>query len=352
MGKKRFKYDRVIRIWLITGLVMLMGQVIIGGITRLTGSGLSITRWDIVSGVIPPLNQVQWQEAFDLYKETPQYHKLNSDFLLDDFKFIFFWEYAHRLWVRILGFVFLIPFLVFLVRKRINWYLIKRLGVVIFFAALTASAGWIMVQSGLVDRPWVDAYKLSLHFILAVLSISALVKTIADVYNYKSKGNKQGGLKVLSFLIFITFIQMIFAGLMSGMKAGLYFPSWPDMNGTYVPEVLLDVNNWTLDNLTNYDSYLFAPALIQFIHRFLAYFILLLTLYIFARYGSRVYRLARKWLRLSLLLVVFQVILGVLTLLNIKTGIPLFYGVAHQLVGMLFFMSLLFLYYAMRKRAV
>lgn len=351
MGKKGYKYNRVIRIWLIIGLVMLIGQVILGGITRLTGSGLSITRWDIVSGVIPPLNQNQWEEAFDLYKETPQYHKLNSDFLLDDFKFIFFWEFAHRLWVRILGFVFLIPFLVFLVRKRINWYLIKRLGVVIFFTALTASAGWIMVQSGLVDRPWVDAYKLSLHFILAVLSISALVKTIADVYNYKSKGNKRGVPKVLSFLIFSTFIQMIFAGLMSGMKAGLYFPTWPDMNGKYVPEVLLDVNNWTLENLTNYDSYVFAPALIQFTHRFLAYFILLLTLYIFAKYGSRVYRLARKWLRLSFFLVVFQVVLGVLTLLNIKIGIPLFYGVAHQLVGVLFFMSILFLYYAMRKKA-
>lgn len=352
MGKKEYKYSKVIRIWLIIGLVMLIGQVILGGITRLTGSGLSITRWDIVSGVIPPLNQVEWEEAFDLYKQTPQYHKLNSDFLLDDFKFIFFWEYAHRLWVRILGFIFLIPFLIFLVRGKINWYLIKRLGVVIFFTALTASAGWIMVQSGLIDRPWVDAYKLSLHFILAVLSISALVKTIADVYNYKSKGNKRGVPKVLSFLIVITFIQMIVAGLMSGMKAGLYFPTWPDMNGTYIPETLLDGNNWTLENLTNYDSYVFAPALIQFTHRFLAYFIFLVTTYIFARYGSRVYRLARKWLRTSFFLVVLQIVLGVLTLLNIKVGIPLFYGVAHQLVGMLFFISLLFLYYAMRKRAV
>lgn len=209
-----------------------------------------------------------------------------------------------------------------------------------------------MVQSGLVDRPWVDAYKLCLHFILAVLSISALVKTIADVYNYKSKGNKKGVPKVLSFLIFITFIQMIFAGLMSGMKAGLYFPTWPDMNGVFVPPVLLDGGNWTWENLTNYDSYVFAPAFIQFSHRLLAYLILLFTIYVFARYGSSVYRLARKWLRLSFLLVILQIALGVLTLLNIHVGIPLFYGVAHQLVGVLFFTSLLFLFYSMRKRGV
>ena len=117
MKTKNYKYSRTIRIWLIIGLVMLIGQVILGGITRLTGSGLSITRWDIVSGVIPPINKEQWNAAFDLYKQTPQYHKLNSNFVLKDFKFIFFWEYAHRLWVRVLGFVFLIPFLIFVARK-------------------------------------------------------------------------------------------------------------------------------------------------------------------------------------------------------------------------------------------
>lgn len=329
---------------------MLVGQVILGGITRLTGSGLSITRWDIVSGVIPPMNYQQWLEAFDLYKQTPQYHKINSAFELKDFKFIYFWEYAHRLWVRILGFVFLIPFLIFLVRKKINFYLIKRLGLVIFFTALTASAGWIMVKSGLVDRPWVNAYKLTLHFILAALSIAAMVKTIADVYDYGSLSGKKQPKKRVSLLIWITFVQLIFAGLMSGMKAGLFFQTWPDMNGRFIPKVLLDSFNWTLLNLTNYDSFIFAPAFVQFTHRLLAYIILILTAVIFLKYSSKINKRGEFWLKNSFVLLVFQVFLGVSVLLNIEVGIPLFYGVAHQLVGVLFFISLLFLYFSLRKK--
>lgn len=165
---------------------MLIGQVILGGITRLTGSGLSITRWDIITGVIPPLNAEQWLKAFELYKETPQFHKINSMFTLQDFKFIYFWEYFHRLWIRSLGFIFLIPFLIFVFKKQLDFYLIKRLGMVIFLTILTASAGWIMVQSGLVNRPWVNAYKLTIHFVFAILVVWAMVKTIADVYLFSS----------------------------------------------------------------------------------------------------------------------------------------------------------------------
>ena len=203
MNNQHYKFSKLIRTWLLIGLIMLIGQVILGGITRLTGSGLSITRWDIVSGIIPPLNAAQWDEAFNLYKQTPQFLKINKYFSLEDFKFIYFWEYAHRLWVRILGFIFLIPFIIFIIRKQINFYLIKRLFVVVFFTALTASAGWIMVQSGLIDRPWVNAYKLTLHFILAVLSISAMVKTIADVYNFKDK-NLNVNTKLLVGVLFVT----------------------------------------------------------------------------------------------------------------------------------------------------
>lgn len=327
---------------------MLIGQVILGGITRLTGSGLSITRWDIVSGTIPPLNEEQWNEAFNLYKQTPQYLKINSDFTLGEFKFIYFWEYAHRLWVRILGFIFLIPFIIFIIRKQINFYLIKRLFWVVFFAALTASAGWIMVKSGLIDRPWVNAYKLTLHFILAIISILFMVKTVADVYNYKNKNVLKANM-VLLVLISITFIQMIFAGLMSGMKAGLYFPSWPDMNGHFIPEVLLNSDNWTWKNLQNYESSIFAPALVQFIHRLLAYIILSLTGYAFFKYRTQVYKLANFWLQTSFILISIQLVLGILTILNVEAGIPLLYGVLHQLVGLLFFISLLFSYYSLRK---
>ena len=349
MSSQNYKYSRKIRIWLIIGLVMLIGQVILGGITRLTGSGLSITRWDIISGIIPPLNTSQWQDVFELYKQTPQYLKINTHFTLDDFKFIFFWEYFHRLWVRILSFIFLIPFIIFIIRKQINFYLIKRLFWVVFFAALTASAGWIMVKSGLVDRPWVNAYKLSLHFILALLSITALVKTIADVYNFKNK-NLELSTTPFLIVIFITFFQMIFAGLMAGMKAGLFFTTWPHMSGKFIPEVLLNYENWKLVNLTNYDSFIFAPALVQFIHRLLAYILLALVTYIYFKYKSKVHKQAIFWLNISLVLIYSQLTLGILTILNVKTGIPLFYGASHQLVGLLFLISIQFLYFSLRKK--
>lgn len=328
---------------------MLIGQVILGGITRLTGSGLSITRWDIVSGTIPPLNAEQWDEAFSLYKQTPQYLKINNHFTLSDFKFIYFWEYVHRLWVRILGFIFLIPFVIFIIQKKINFYLIKRLLLVVLFAALTASAGWIMVQSGLIDRPWVNAYKLTLHFMLALISIMFMVKTIADVYNYKSKIDKAKTNSIIALLL-ITFVQMIFAGLMSGMKAGLFYPSWPDMNGNFIPDVLLDKANWNLQNLTNYDSYIFAPALVHFLHRLLAYVLVILTIFVFIRVRKKISGLSRFWLNSILFLIFTQLTLGISIVLNINPGIPLFYGVVHQLVGLLYLICLLFLYYSLRKK--
>lgn len=128
---KKYKYTKTIQIWLNIGLIMLIGQVVLGGITRLTGSGLSITSWDIITGVLPPFNRQQWIEAFEMYKQTPQFHKINATFTLADFKFIYFWEYFHRLWVRMLGIIFLIPCIVFLIRKKIDLKLVKQLLLVV-----------------------------------------------------------------------------------------------------------------------------------------------------------------------------------------------------------------------------
>ncbi|MDP2068445.1 MAG: COX15/CtaA family protein [Lutibacter sp.] len=344
-----FKYTKIIRIWLIIGLIMLIGQVVIGGITRLTGSGLSITKWDIITGVIPPLNVEDWENEFELYKETPQFHKINSTFTLQDFKFIYFWEYFHRLWVRSLGFVFLIPFIIFAVKKQLDFYLIKRLGIVILLTILTASAGWIMVQSGLVNRPWVNAYKLTIHFTLAVLVVWAMVKTVSDVYLLGSKSLIPSK-KIVSYVIGIAFVQMIVAGVMAGMRAGLYYPTWPDMNGEFVPGVLLNSTNWDWHNMINYDSYLFAPALIQFTHRMLAYMLAVGTIYLFFKLRYAVEEASKKWLNSTLILVWVQILLGILTVLNVEGKIPLFFGVSHQLIGLLYFMGLLFLYDSLRKQ--
>lgn len=205
-----------------------------------------------------------------------------------------------------------------------------------------------MVKSGLVNRPWVNAYKLSLHFILAMLSVGAMVKTVADAYSYSTQKTKNHS-KLVAIVLAVTFVQLIFAGLMSGMKAGVYFPTWPDMNGTFVPNVLLDSNNWTLHNLTNYDTFTFAVALVQFTHRFFAYLLLILVAYMFLKTEKSVSKLSKKWLQIVLTLLLFQISLGVLVLLNIGSGIPLLYGSLHQLFGVLFFMSLLFLFFSLRK---
>lgn len=343
-----FKYTKSIRIWLILGLIMLIGQVVIGGITRLTGSGLSITKWDIITGVIPPLNDAAWVNEFELYKETPQFHKINATFTLNEFKFIYFWEYFHRLWVRSLGFVFLIPFIIFALKKQLDFYLIKRLGLVILLTLLTASAGWIMVQSGLVNRPWVNAYKLTIHFTLAVLVIWAMVKTVSDVYLLGSKFAIPSK-KIVSYVIGIAFVQMMVAGIMAGMKAGLYYPTWPDMNGEFIPGVLSNPSNWIWHNMINYDSYLFAPALIQFTHRMLAYILAAATIYMFFKLRKKVEEASKIWLNSALILVFAQLVLGILIVLNVEGKIPLFFGVCHQLTGLLYFMALLFFFDSLRK---
>lgn len=349
MNLTDFKYDKTIRTWLLIGLIMLIGQVILGGITRLTGSGLSITRWDIITGVIPPLNAEEWLQAFELYKETPQFHKLNSTFTVKEFKFIYFWEYFHRLWVRALGFIFLIPFIIFVFKKKIDLFLMKRLMLVVLLTILTASAGWIMVQSGLVNRPWVNAYKLTIHFMFALLVIWAMVRTVADVYNYGTK-KRYISRKLLKITFIITFVQMIFAGLMAGMRAGLYYPNWPDMNGEFIPSVLLNGSHWNWGNMINYDSYLFAPALVQFTHRILAYALIIVTVLLFVKLKNDIDLRSKKWLKLTLFLVFLQVVLGILTVINVQGKIPLFLGVTHQLIGLLYFISLLFLGYSIRNK--
>ena len=194
---------RAVRVWLWLGLVLVLGQIAIGGITRLTGSGLSITKWEIVIGAIPPLNDADWQHAFDLYRNTPQYHKINKGMSLTDFKFIYFWEYFHRLWARSMGLIFLFPYLYFRFRGRIPAWLNKRLFVVILIAALAAAFGWIMVASGLIHRPWVNAYKLSIHLGIGFTLFAYLLWTILMCYPLQKTVIHTNLLKTIALVIIV-----------------------------------------------------------------------------------------------------------------------------------------------------
>jgi cytochrome c oxidase assembly protein subunit 15 len=350
-SEKKPDYAKIVKVWLIIGLVMIFVQVVLGGITRLTGSGLSITKWDIVTGTIPPLNADQWSEAFEMYKVTPQYLKINEGMEMGEFKFIFFWEYFHRLWARTMGFVFLIPFLIFWRKGMLKKPLMKELGIVVFLAAVVAAFGWIMVASGLFDRPWVNAYKLSMHLSLAFILYSYLIWVIFRVLNVKKEviHNKLLKRRTLAILVVLS-LQIILGGIMSGMKAGMYYPTWPDMNGFVIPSILLNGANWTVDNLVNYDDSSFMPAIVQFLHRGLAYILTIMCLwyFIYAR-KLQVSRQFNLGLLVLISVLITQVLLGIFTVINCKGMVPLTLGVLHQACALLLLSITLFLLYIQGK---
>jgi len=342
--------DKIVRYWLIAGLIMIFVQVMVGGITRLTGSGLSITKWEIVTGTLPPIGVDQWETEFDLYKLTPQYEKLNKGMSLADFKFIYFWEWFHRLWARMMGFVFLIPFIIFLIQKRIPRPLLIRMGVVVFLAILVASLGWIMVKSGFFQRPWVNAYKLTIHLSVALLLYGYLLWTTFGAFTHKTRVFHNPMLTKLGIAFTsLLAVQLFVGGIMSGMRAGLAFPTWPDMNGELVPGMLLEASQWSIDNLVNYEKNGFMPALIQFIHRNIAYLLTIIGLY----YTYKCYRMVKNPLvktggLVLLLVLITQVLLGILTVINCKGTIPVTLGVLHQSVALLLLTVALFLNYNTR----
>ena len=345
--KKREGYPKALKVWLVIGVIMILVQVVVGGITRLTGSGLSITKWEIVTGTIPPVNAQEWQEAFDLYKATPQYKKINEGMSMGEFKFIYFWEYIHRLWARFMGLVFAIPFFIFLIRRDLDKPLIKRLVIVVLLAALVASFGWIMVASGLIDRPWVNAYKLTMHLSVAVILYSYLLWTTFKVIQpHKVVINSQV-LKTGSYvLLSMVALQIIFGGIMSGMKAGLFYPTWPDMNGVFIPEVIFNASEWTVDNFVQYDDSGFMAAFINAIHRITAYLLVIIGLaYFFKGKYSEITYTFNLGLHLLITMLIIQVLLGIFTVVNCVGTVPVALGVLHQLGALLLLSIVLFLNY-------
>ena len=220
---------KIIGAWLIAGCCMVFFQVIIGGVTRLTGSGLSITKWDIVTGAIPPLSEAKWQDEFNKYQQTPQYKLINQDMNLSEFKFIYFWEFFHRFNARLLGIVFLAGLFYFIFKKWIDRDLMIKLSMLFVLGALIATLGWIMVASGLIDKPYVSPLKLSTHLFFALIILSYLVWLTVYVLREGNKvriyAPKQRRIALLVMVLLFT--QLFLGGILSGMKAGLAYPTWP-----------------------------------------------------------------------------------------------------------------------------
>lgn len=330
------KNNKFILQWLWAGLVLVLIQIILGGITRLTGSGLSITRWDIITGIWYPLNEEQWTHYFDLYKQTPQYTKVNAWMDLERFKFIFFWEYFHRLWARLMGLVFIVPLSYFLFKRLLSKQLKVKVLVIFILAIVVASLGWIMVASGLVNYPWVNAYKLSFHLSVAVLLLLYIYTTILFAEGNQIKWNEFKTVINLPVIFSVLiFLQIYLGGIMAGMKAALVSPEWPLLLGQWLPKEIFQFSNYSNFLFSEYEISHTAPVIIQFFHRVIAYLIFILFLLIIYKYHSKF----RSTLYLILFLVVAQILLGIFTLINSHGSIPLWLGSLHQLTGIVLLLA-------------
>ena len=319
-----------ISIWLFIGISMVFIQIIIGGITRLTDSGLSITEWSVIKGTLPPLNEAEWLIAFEKYKNfaTKQYESLHSDMSLSEFKYIYFWEYFHRLWARLMGFVFIFPFFYFLFKKQLSTSLRNQLLKVVLLASIVATFGWIMVASGLNDdnRTWVSAYKLLGHLILASLLFGYLNFIF---YSYISKNtisfNKNYLIKPIGILIVI---QIAFGALMAGMKAGLIFP-YPTIifKLDIFQEIIKNSPAVKFDDFINYEPNPTIKLIIQVIHRITAY--LLGSLIILFSIAN----LKITSVKLLLFITMIQILIGIITVSLCQGEIPIFWGVLHQAIA-------------------
>ena len=325
-------------------------QIALGGITRLTGSGLSITQWEVITGSLPPLNEQQWLTEFAKYKQTPQYQLLNFDFSVSDFKFIFFWEWFHRLWARTIGLVFAIGFVWFIAKKQFKKEMVQPLLILFFLGALQGAIGWIMVASGLTgDAVYVKPTRLALHFIFALGLLCytfwfALQLLVKDEQRIQNSSLRKWNLALLLLLI----VQLLYGALMAGHKAATAAPTWPTINGEWVPEKLWNDQSLFLNLVNN-------TVLVHFIHRGLAYllFVLILiwSLKLFKTNGSDLFRKIRWW---PLAIVLLQLILGIASVLTSRGIIPGHWGVfewmaqLHQLTGMLLLLSLVWMLFVIR----
>ena len=338
--------DKQVAFWLLAGVGMIMVQVLIGGITRLTESGLSITEWKPVTGALPPLNDVAWQAEFDRYKVTDQFKYVHQNFSLSDFKGIFFWEWFHRLWARFMGLVFLAGFVYFLLTKKFHKKMILPMVMLFLLGAVQGAIGWFMVKSGLVpEKYFVGHVELATHFIAALGLLSYTLWFALGLSQSPRKKVVNASLqKWMLAILILLFFQLIYGAFMAGLKAAISAPTWPDINGSMVP-VMNQLSPWA-KNLVNNN------ITVHFIHRSLAYLLfILINCWWFAAKNSKTNKLFNKLRTAVLLLVWVQVVLGILTVLNATyTNRLVIFGVAHQFTAMSLLICVVAILFVLKKR--
>ena len=319
--------------WLLIGCTLIFIMVVIGGITRLTHSGLSISNYKLISGTIPPMNEVEWNEAFELYKQYPEYQKLNTHFGLEDFKYIYFWEWLHRVLGRFIGVVFFIPFLYFLIRKQLTKPTIKKSIILLILGGFQGFLGWYMVKSGLVDNPDVSHYRLAAHLTTAFITFAYTFWVALDLMFPNKKEIDKKLRNLLRIGLGVLILQIIYGAFVAGLDAGFIHNHWPMMNeGKFMHETVYIEQN------PLYKNFIEGKSGVQFVHRILAYFVVIIIFIIWNKTRKLVLTNHQKsGVNLLLAMVGVQFLLGVLTIIM---HVPVWLGVAHQ-VGAFILLSIM-----------
>ena len=332
------KKDKSLITWLIINLLLVVLIIIVGGLTRLTDSGLSITEWELFTGILPPLNQTSWNFYFNLYKEIPQYKFLNSSMSLEQFKIIFYWEYIHRILARVIGLSILLPLLYFYFIKKIDPKILKPYFFIFILVALQGIIGWYMVKSGLTNNISVSHYRLSLHLSMAIIITSFIFWEILNIKNNSHKSffsiTKINFIYLIPFILI--FLQIILGALVSGLDAGKIYQTWPLMGNHYVPDDFVSNKIISFFDFNNH-------SLVQFYHRNFAY---LITLYIFVLFFYIIRSKKKNLYKPIFLLVSFlilQIILGIFSLLS---DLNIWIASAHQISSVILILTALNLYYS------
>ena len=325
-------YTKFIRLWLFTLFLLVIIIITVGGLTRLTDSGLSITEWELFKGILPPLNKDKWIFYFDEYKKIPEFKTINFNMNLEEFKVIYYWEYIHRLIARLIGLVSIVPLAVvyFKYKKKLSkdFKYFSIFGLVCFQGFL----GWFMVKSGLINNTDVSHYRLASHLSVALIVLSLTFWFILQSFYIKKFVVKINNGYLIFFSIII-FIQIILGAFLAGLNGGLLYNSWPDMNGNFLPNDIVTSDLYNIISLNN-------ATVIQFYHRQVAY--ILLFCLIILNYFFYSQKIQSKSIIVLNFAVLFQIILGILTLI---TGVKIYYASLHQLGSVFVLTSFLFIYY-------
>ena len=330
-------------IWLLTGCFLIYLMVVIGGITRLTHSGLSMVEWNPILGSLPPMSDADWKMPFEKYQQSPEYQIINNQFSLEEFKSIYWWEYIHRFLGRSIGVVFLIPFFNFLFKKRFDKPLLRKMGVLLALGAFQGVLGWYMVYSGLQKEPHVSHYRLAAHLISAFTVFGFTFWYALDLLYPKPVQTNEITKKVkrMTITMFtLIVIQIIYGAFVAGLKAGLFYNTFPKMGTKFIPETVTSFDPFYKNLLEN-------PAGVQFIHRTLAYFVVIVVLFVWETARKiNMTALQRRASNFMLAVVCAQFLLGVITILY---AVPVTMGVLHQTGAFFLFASSLFFMHSLRK---